>query len=136
METAPFFLTFSALVLIMTAALVFPAMGKWISTMERERAVKETLNLEKGISNVLEMGDAGTIDQMEVNLPRGYEIDVNDEGDFLMLMRNGENIRAFPVENADLTYYGDKISGYSRITIANWDEEIEGREYVIRVTKK
>lgn len=135
-ETAPFFLTFSALVLIMTAALVFPAMGKWIRTMEKESAIRETMKLEKGIRNVLEMGDVGTIDQVGVNLPAGYEIGVDNDGDWLILKRNDETERIFPLENADLDYSGEKISGYSKITIAYWDEELENRKFIIKVTKK
>ncbi|HDI72648.1 MAG: hypothetical protein DRO76_03685 [Candidatus Altiarchaeales archaeon] len=118
-ETAPLFLIFSAFVLVLTAAIVFPAMTEWEKTMDKGKAIKETIKLRNAINEIHAMSDIGSVEQVSVSLPPGYEIAVNSRS--LVLKNNDNEVAKFDL-NANVEYNAGGIKDKAVLTIAFWDE--------------
>lgn len=120
-ETAPLFLIFSAFVLVLTAAIVFPAMTEWEKTINKGKAIKETIKLRNAINEIHAMSDIGSVEQVSVSLPPGYEIQVNPGS--LVLKNSDEGVEEEFYLNAEVDSEVKNIKGNTRVTVAFWDKE-------------
>jgi hypothetical protein len=77
-ESAPFFLIVSALIMIFTISIFFPPLSDWTTKMEDAAAMRETQKLRDAINEIASMGDLGSIEKIAVNLPSGYYIEVKE----------------------------------------------------------
>ncbi|MEA3255393.1 MAG: hypothetical protein U9Q22_06115 [Candidatus Altiarchaeota archaeon] len=119
-ETAPFFLVFSAVILVLTAAIVFPAMTNWQVIMNEGRAVKETMKLRNAVNEIHAMCDIGSVELVTLSLPPGYTINVNHDS----LTLKDEDYGDVAKFVLDARVRGVKtIEGNAGITIAFWDEK-------------
>jgi hypothetical protein len=120
-ETSPLFLIFSAVILVLTAAIVFPAMMEWERVMDKGKAIKETVKLRNAINEIHLMGDLGSVEQVHLNLPQPYEIEVKTGSVVLRNSGNNEVITEFDLDVTAET--DDKISDNAHITLACWGSE-------------
>lgn len=77
-ESAPFILIISALIMIFTISILFPPLSDWTTKMEDAAAMRETQKLRDAINEIASMGDLGSIEKIAVNLPSGYYIEVKE----------------------------------------------------------
>ena len=144
-ETTPFLLIFSAIVMVVTLSIVMPALLRWWNLLEKQRAVHETERLVEGIHNAHLIGDLGTIEKIELNLPQGYYINVLGDENQIQLREGDEIIRIYALEE-DIEYIdyegdvfrGNPIGGYSVITVHYWnvdltEDEKRDKKYIIQV---
>ena len=75
-ESAPFFLIVSAVIIVFTLSIVFPGLQHWTMKINDGRALKETQKLKNAIDEIHAMGDVGTIEKIDMDLPPGYYIKV------------------------------------------------------------
>ena len=75
-ESAPFFLIVSAIIMILTITIVFPAISDWMENMNKAAAMRETQKLRDAINEISSMGDVGSVEKIIMNLPPGYNIAV------------------------------------------------------------
>jgi hypothetical protein len=76
-ESAPFFLIVSALIMIFTIATIFPAISNWMIKMNDAAAMRETQKLRDAVNEISSMGDVGSIEKIVLNLPPGYFIRIS-----------------------------------------------------------
>lgn len=135
-ETFPFFLILSAIILFLTALLIFPIFSEWQSITEREKAISEAKKIISAINSVYTLGDVGSTEQVFLNLPSKYTIDVKN--DSLVLKRDNTTVENYPV-NVELIYRGNKTldgPGKYNLTIVYWirnDSTNVDKEYLIEV---
>jgi len=77
-ESAPFFLIVSAVIMIFTIATFYPPLSNWMMKMNDAAAIRETAKLRDAINEISSMGDVGSVEKIFVNLPAGYFIEVNE----------------------------------------------------------
>ena len=78
-ETAPLFFIFSAVVLLLTAAVVFPYFSEWQRIMNEGKARKEAIKLQSAINEIHAMGDLGSSERLSVYIPTGYSIMIDGQ---------------------------------------------------------
>jgi hypothetical protein len=78
MESAPFFLVVSAIIIVMTLSILFPAISNWMIKMNDAAAMRETQKLRDAINEISAMGDIGSVQKLIINLPPGYFIEVKE----------------------------------------------------------
>jgi len=75
-ESAPFFLIVSALIMIFTIVMLFPPLSDWSTKMNDAAAMRETIKLRDALNEISSMGDVGTVEKILMHLPDGYFIEV------------------------------------------------------------
>ncbi len=141
METTPFYITLSAIILFLTAALVLPAYGDWAKVMDEKRAVEETERIARAIESVSSLGDVGSITQLHLHIPDGYMVDVENHS--INLTSGDRMVEGYSLNPLELRYHGEQKLGGStpiELTIAyrNRDMEFnltEEKEYFIEVIR-
>ncbi|OYT42376.1 MAG: hypothetical protein B6U86_00355 [Candidatus Altiarchaeales archaeon ex4484_43] len=138
-ESTPFYLILSGIVLLLMASVVFPSYSQWQDTMNLGKTAAEAKEILSSIESVHSLGDVGSIQQTELNLPTGYEIEVRNTG--IVIKKGNETLKKYPVD-VELIYRGNRsISGPGRyrITVVYWvrnDSTNEGKEFLIEVLDK
>lgn len=135
-ETAPLFMVLSAVILVMTVAIVVPAMAEWGKVMDRGKAVKETVKLQESIEEIHTMGDVGSVERVFLALPSGYSIVVR-ENSLVLKIRNNEVVE-LPVD-AKLECGGAELDGKKTVTVAFWKDSSPTApigDYLLRVYNK
>jgi hypothetical protein len=104
--------------------------------MNKERAISETKKVIRAINSVHTLGDIGSTEQISLNLPSEYRIDV---GNFtIVLKKDGHILKDYSLD-VELIYRGNKsLEGPGRynLTIVHWirnDSTNVGKEYLIEV---
>ena len=77
-ESAPFFLIVSSLIMIFTISVFFPSLINWTTKMNDAAAMRETEKLRDAINEISSMGDLGSVEKLTINLPPGYLIKVEE----------------------------------------------------------
>jgi len=77
-ESAPFFLIISSVIMILTIGILFPGLTGWTTKMNDAAAVRETEKLRNAIDGISSMGDIGSVEKLAINLPPGYFIKVEE----------------------------------------------------------
>ncbi len=135
METTPFYITLSAIILFLTASLVLPAYGKWIKLMEEKKAVEETVKVVNSVDTVSSLGDVGSTQHLRLNIPRGYRINVGNHS--INLSREGKIIGGHRIKDMELRYHGSRqLEGNINLTVTHWlrgENFTEEKEYLIEV---
>ncbi len=75
----------SAMIMMFTLSVVFPALQQWMIKTDDGITLKETQKLRNAINEIHSMGDVGSIEKVQMNLPPGYSIKVR--GDHLEAYR-------------------------------------------------
>jgi hypothetical protein len=78
MQSAPFFLIVSSLIMLFTMGILFPSFQNWLIQINDTMAIKEALKLRNSLNEIHEMGDIGSVEKVVMNLPPGYCIDIQD----------------------------------------------------------
>ena len=89
-ESAPFFLIVSALIMIFTLVMFFPPLSDWSTKMNDAAAMRETQKLRDALNEISSMGDVGSIEKINMNLPDGYFIEVR-ETELYMFRKNKDD---------------------------------------------
>ncbi|MBN2251023.1 MAG: hypothetical protein JW724_02995 [Candidatus Altiarchaeota archaeon] len=108
LETMPYFLAFSAFVLFMSAVLVFSFLQDWQKMMDNSKARNEAIKLRNAINEIHAMGDVGSIEKINLQIPSGYiiSIDYMDKG-------MGVLEEALQTENSMIYVYLKDSNGYT-----------------------
>lgn|GEM_PF-1441709 len=138
-ESTPFYLILSGIVLLLTASVVFPAYNQWQDTMNLGKTATEAKEILSAIESVHSLGDIGSVQQTELNLPAGYEIEARDTS--IAIKKGNKTLKEYPID-LKLVYRGNKsISGPGKydITVVYWtenDSTNEGKEFLLEVLGK
>lgn len=135
-ESTPFYLILSAIILLLTALTVLPSYNSWQESMNLGKTAAEAGGILYAIKSVHSLGDIGSTQQIRLNLPAGYEIEFRDTD--IAIKRENRTIKEYPAD-AKLRYRGSKpLSGPGTyyITIVHWtanDSTNKGKEYLLEV---
>ncbi|MEM4347625.1 MAG: hypothetical protein QW802_03460 [Candidatus Altiarchaeota archaeon] len=135
-ETSPFFLLLAGIILFLTALLIFPIFREWQAITEREKAISETKKIITAINSVYTLGDIGSTEQIFLNLPPGYNIEVKNSS--ILLKREINLVKEYSLD-VELIYRGNKSldgPGKYNLTIVYWirnDSTNLEKEYLIEV---
>lgn len=105
-ENAPLLLVFSAFVLFLTVAVVVPALSDMEDVLNQGKAVKEAERLRDAINEIAAMGDYGSITNIELNIPRGYFLDVYSGDKIVVKKQNEEGLFG----NNGMSLSGDTVA--------------------------
>ncbi|OYT53279.1 MAG: hypothetical protein B6U72_06370 [Candidatus Altiarchaeales archaeon ex4484_2] len=137
METTPFYITLSAIILFLTAALVLPAYGDWAKVMDEKKAVEETERIVNAIESVSSLGDVGSTQHLKLNIPGGYKIDVRNHS--INLSEEGREVVDHDIKHLELRYHGSRqLEGNINLTVTHWlrgENFTEEKEYFIEVIR-
>ena len=75
-ETGPLFIVFAAIVLIVTAALVFDTYNKWSEINDKGRVLNEAKRLAQACDELKLAGDQGSSAELSVTVPDKCSIEV------------------------------------------------------------
>jgi hypothetical protein len=73
-DTAPLFIVFAAVVLMMTTVLAFDIMGKWEKIDSKQRTYNEAKRISQTCEEIKFAGDQGSIQEVQVNIPQKCSI--------------------------------------------------------------
>ena len=73
-ETAPFQMLLSAIILLLTVSIVLPGYCSWKDSIAFAKARSETSKLAFSVGVVYSLGDVGSVEQTSLSLPAGYSI--------------------------------------------------------------
>ncbi|MFZ2456246.1 MAG: hypothetical protein WAX07_07205 [Candidatus Altiarchaeia archaeon] len=76
--SAPFFLIVSSIVMLFTMGILFPSFQNWLIQINDNMAIKEAVKLRNSLDEIHTMGDIGSVERVDMNLPPGYCIDILD----------------------------------------------------------
>lgn len=76
-ESAPLILIFAAVVMVLTASIVFPALMEWQDQVNKAQTIKEASRLRDAISRTHSMGDVGSVEWVILNIPRGHCLQIS-----------------------------------------------------------
>ncbi len=135
-ESTPFYLILSSIILLLTVLVVSPAYNQWQESMNLGKIATETKEILSAIESVHSLGDIGSVQQIGLNLPAGYGIGF--ESNSVAIKKGNKTLKDYPVD-VELIYRGNKsISGPGRydITVVYWirnDSTNEGKEFLLEV---
>jgi hypothetical protein len=78
MQSAPFFLIVSSIVMLFTMGILFPSFQNWLIQINDTMAIKEAMKLRSSLNEIHTMGDIGSVEKVDMNVPSGYCIDILD----------------------------------------------------------
>ncbi|OYT26265.1 MAG: hypothetical protein B6U97_04175 [Candidatus Altiarchaeales archaeon ex4484_96] len=135
METTVFYITLSAVILLLSTALVLPAYGDWMKLMDGKKAIQETKKVVSAVESISSLGDVGSTQQLKLNMPPGYSIQVNNHS--INLMKKDKIINKNSLTHLELIYHGSQYpAGKINLSVTHWirDENFsEKKEYLIEV---
>ena len=73
-ETAPLFIVFAAVVLMMTAALASDIIGKWEKIDSKQRTINEAKRISQTCEEIKFAGDQGSVQELHVDIPQNCQI--------------------------------------------------------------
>jgi hypothetical protein len=75
-ETAPLFIIFAAVVLMMTAALAYDIMGKWEKNDSTARTINEAKRISQTCEEIKFAGDQGSVQELHLDIPQKCSITI------------------------------------------------------------
>jgi hypothetical protein len=147
-ETAPLFIAFSAIVVLITVAIMLPELNKWNAINDKAKTLYEARKLAAACDEVLKMGDSGSVEEVHVDVPRGcclrFTDPIKDYYGSIFSYCNIPNEKFEPIEtetNASLKSRTDnnEICGTSVDVIIAYGEEdnsIPDGSYIIYVSER
>ncbi|MBN2014923.1 MAG: hypothetical protein JW778_07065 [Candidatus Altiarchaeota archaeon] len=135
-ESFPFYLILSSIVLLLTALIVYPAYNRWQDSMDLGRAKAETAKILTAINSVHSMGDIGSVQQVPLTIPESYSIAFNNES--VRVLKHNSSTEEYPLD-VSLRYRGTvNLTGEGRylLTLVYWtreDPSNEGKEFLLEV---
>lgn len=138
-ESFPFYLILSSIVLLLTALVVFPAYGRWQDSMDQGKAKVEATKILSAIQSVHSLGDIGSVQQISISIPEDYTIAFRNES--VQVWKKNTSVNDYPVD-VDLRYWGSmNLTGEGKylLTVVYWtreDSSNEGKEFMLEVLDK
>jgi hypothetical protein len=148
-ETAPLVIAFSAIVILLAAAIILPELGKWNSAIDKAKTLREAKKLAAACDEVIVMGDSGSVQEVGVDVPANCCIWTQDAENILTgpgiiaqcSIPNQDYFREkIPVKGSlDDKIDDHKICGTTvKVIVAYWsgmDNSIPQGSYIIYVKK-
>jgi len=78
METAPLFIIFSAVVILLAATMILPELGKWNASIDKTKTLREAERIQAACDEIMKMGDTGTVEEINVDVPKDCCVGFND----------------------------------------------------------
>jgi hypothetical protein len=136
LESTPFYLTLSAIILLLTALIISPAYSRWQDSIDLGKTAAETREILSAIETIHSLGDVGSVQQIELSLPRRYGIEFRYHK--VAVIKGNETLKEYPVDSK-LRYRGiNPVSGPGgyHITVVYWmenDSTNEDKEFLLEV---
>jgi hypothetical protein len=132
-QTTPFLLLLSAVTLVLIAAVVLPAYGRWQETANMGKAKMEAAKIRSAAESARTLGDVGSVQQIRIDVPDKYAIGFTN--DSIILKNINKTIGKYPA--GAIRYRGSyNLSGPGDYTLSvvHWtrgDETNKGKEFLL-----
>lgn len=136
METTPFYIILSTVILLLTASVILPIYGRWQDTADSARTKNAALQIINAAEAVHDLGSVGSVQQLSIEIPSGYEIVFLKNS--VIAKKQNETIREYKTD-VELRYRGrGQLVGPGKysLTVVHWikeDESNSGKEYLLEV---
>jgi hypothetical protein len=133
-QTTPFLLLLSAVTLVLIAAVVLPAYGRWQEAANLGKAKMEAAKIRSTAESVRTLGDIGSVQQIRIDLPDKYAIGFTNNS--IILANANATIEEYRL-SAQLRYWGSaQLTGPGKyvLSVVHWtrdDETNKGKEYLL-----
>jgi hypothetical protein len=141
-ETAPLFIIFSAVVILLAATMIMPELAKWGRINDYNKTKKEAVRVSEAIDEMRKLGDSGSAQEIHVDVPANCYIRFEVEGiisycTFPNADSNPRDVIPSNTKFSEISQHldNDQVTGSVNLVIAHWNgkEQTTKGNYVIYV---